>query len=155
MNLFRRKRRFPVLVMAAVMLLFTWDVPVEAEETEAVETEEMAEAEETVSYGSPENGEDYERAGGRLGFIPRSEAASYLDWLLPAWAVCRQEVTLLSGSDLLQENMEEEQGREYLRQRLRTFEREASEEKQEEVEKLRLLRERMESVYPHENLKNL
>ena len=51
--------------------------------------------------------------------------------------------------------MEEEQGREYLRQRLRTFEREASEEKQEEVEKLRLLREHMESVYPHENLKNL
>ena len=102
-----------------------------------------------------ENGEDYERAGGRLGFIPRSEAASYLDWLLPAWAVCGQEVTLLSGSDLLQENMEEEQGREYLRQRLRTFEREASEEKQEEVEKLRLLREHMESVYPHENLKNL
>ena len=45
-------------------------------------------------------GEDYERAGGRLGFIPRSEAASYLDWLLPAWAVCGQEVTLLSGSDL-------------------------------------------------------
>ena len=63
MNLFRRKRRFPALVMAAVMLLFTWDVPVEAEETEAVETEEMAEAEETVSYGSPENGEDYDFSG--------------------------------------------------------------------------------------------
>ena len=62
---------------------------------------------------------------------------------------------MLTAADLLQDHMEEEQGKESLKQRLQRFEKEALEGKQEEGEEVRLLRERMESVYPHENLKNL
>ena len=40
-------------------------------------------------------------ADNRLRFLTRSEAASYLDWLLPAWAVCGQEVEMLTAADLL------------------------------------------------------
>lgn len=52
--------------------------------------------------------------------------------------------------------MGEEQGREQLKARLLSFEKEAARRSAgEENEEIRLLRERMESVYPHENLKNL
>lgn len=93
---------------------------------------------------------------GRLTFTLRSEASGYLDWLLPAWAVCGQRVQILTASELLQEQMGEEQGREQLKARLLSFEKEAARRSAgEENEEIRLLRERMESVYPHENLKNL
>ena len=93
---------------------------------------------------------------GRLTFTLRSEASGYLDWLLPAWAVCGQKVQILTASELLQEQMGEEQGREQLKARLLSFEKEAARRSAgEENEEIRLLRERMESVYPHENLKNL
>ena len=93
---------------------------------------------------------------GRLTFTLRSEASGYLDWLLPAWAVCGQQVQILTASELLQEQMGEEQGREQLKARLLSFEKEAARRSAgEENEEIRLLRERMESVYPHENLKNL
>ena len=93
---------------------------------------------------------------GRLTFTLRSEASGYLDWLLPAWAVCEQRVQILTASELLQEQMGEEQGREQLKARLLSFEKEAGRRSAgEENEEIRLLRERMESVYPHENLKNL
>lgn len=60
------------------------------------------------------------------------------------------------GSELLQEQMGEEQGREQLKARLLSFEKEAARRSAgKENEEIRLLRERMESVYPHENLKNL
>ena len=93
---------------------------------------------------------------GRLTFTLRSEASGYLDWLLPAWAVCGQKVQILTASELLQEQMGEEQGREQLKARLLSFEKEAARRSAgKENEEIRLLRERMESVYPHENLKNL
>lgn len=34
---------------------------------------------------------------GRLTFTLRSEASGYLDWLLPAWAVCGQKVQILTA----------------------------------------------------------
>lgn len=122
--------------------------------------------EKLILTGSCKDGEKVDRileegamkrntADNRLRFLTRSEASSYLDWLLPAWAVCGQEVEILTAADLLQDHMEEEQGKESLKQRLQRFEKEALEGKQEEGEEVRLLRERMESVYPHENLKNL
>ena len=93
---------------------------------------------------------------GRLTFTLRSEASGYLDWLLPAWAVCGQKVQILTASELLQEQMGEEQGPQQLKARLLPFEKEAARRSAgKENEEIRLLRERMESVYPHENLKNL
>lgn len=100
--------------------------------------------------------ENFPGGPGRLTFTMRSEASGYLDWLLPAWAACGQKVQLLTASELLSDQMQEEQGRERLRERLLSFEKEAvmrsSEEENEEIGRLR---ERMESVYPHENLQNL
>ncbi len=101
-----------------------------------------------------------------LPFSLRAFASCYLDWLLPAWLDCGREVDWTDASALLAGRMKEEQGRGQLRLRLAGL---AGKEALREREQggrpdlsadpvdssFRRLRERMESVYPHEILGRL
>lgn len=86
-----------------------------------------------------------------LPFSLRSSASSYLDWVLPAWINGGGTVELLEGSDLVTEKVKELQGQERLKLRLA----ELAEGKLPESAAVQQLKERMQSPYPHENLKNL
>lgn len=117
-----------------------------------------------------EAGEMDRRTEQLLPFSIRSSASCYLDWVLPAWLDSGRSVQLLEASDLVQEKVQELQGRERLRLRLKQMaegesrtatgqsdEQSAGPESENSTAEISLenLRERMQSVYPHAGMQKL
>lgn len=91
-----------------------------------------------------------------LPFYQRVSASCYLDWLLPAWLDCGQQIEQRNASQLLTDQVRKGKSQEQLRLKLKQFAaKEPAYVEKEEEEIDNGLKERLESVYPHTDLEGL